>query len=147
MVKTIFLIIIFLSSNVYGRELYRLPAGKRIQFQSETYQGYSLEEMKILLKMDVDLEFFEESFPAQKQQILLLEKWLDTKEKRLKSKDVQIDLLTKDRERITKKWEEENLLRHKCEQKPAFGSWIAWSSAGLFAITTLILGVLLIDED
>lgn len=37
-------------------QLYRLPEGSRIAAQGNTYQGFSLSEYKLLLRMDADLK-------------------------------------------------------------------------------------------
>jgi hypothetical protein len=121
--------------------LYRLPKGKRVQAQGETYQGYTLEEMKQLLLIDSDLRALEEEVPKLKDIERDKQKIIESKDKIILSKDIQIDLLSKDRDRITDKWKADNKLKHECEQKPKFGSWIAWGTAGILAAVALGFGI------
>lgn len=121
--------------------LYRLPKGKRLQVSGETYQGYTLEEMKVLLLMDTDLRAFEIEIPKLKQIEIDKQKIIEAKDKIISAKDTQLVLLQTDRDRITKKWTEENKLRHECENKPKFGSWIAWGTAGVLAAIALGFGI------
>jgi len=124
-----------------ARAPYRLPPGTRLQLPEGTYQGYTLEEMKVLLKMDVDLEAYEKEIPKYKQSLEDYAKVLEAKEAIIKSKDKQVNLLKEDMARLTTKWSEENKLRHECENKPKFGSWIAWTIAAVATVTAIALGV------
>lgn len=122
---------------------YKLPAGTRLQTPQGTFQGYSLEEMKILLKMDVDLESCDFQFPELRNLLSATEQLVKANEAIIKSKDVQIDILKKEQSRLTEKWSQENKLRHECENKPRFGSWVAWAIAAVSASTAIALGVTL----
>lgn len=127
--------------------LFRLPEGKRVEVSGEILQGYTLSEMKILLKMDVDLESFSEQLPKIKAALDAAEKALKAKDVMLESKDKQISLLVQDRDRITEKWSQENKLRHECENKPKFGSWIAWGIAAVLGATAIALGITLVVKE
>jgi len=127
--------------------LFRLPEGKRVEVSGETLQGYTLEEMKVLLKMDADLESFSEQLPKIKSALDAAEKALKAKDTMLESKDKAISLLTQDRNRITEKWTQENKLRHECENKPKFGSWIAWGLTAVLGATTVALGITLVVKE
>lgn len=142
---SIILAALLASSPVLGqvRPLYKLPAGARLQTPQGTFQGYTLEEMKVLLKMDVDLEAYEKEIPKYKQSLEDFRKMMEAKDNILKSKDVQVDLLTKDQTRLTEKWSQENKLRLECENKPKFGSWVAWAIAAVTTATAIALGVTL----
>jgi hypothetical protein len=143
------LVALLASSPALGqaRPLYKLPAGVRLQTPQGTFQGYSLEEMKTLLKMDVDLESFETQLPKIKSALESAEKAIQAQEIMLKSKDAQIDLLKQDQTRLTEKWSQENKLRHECENKPKFGSWIAWGTAAVLGATALALGITLVVKE
>jgi hypothetical protein len=143
--KTILISVLILFSSLAHAQvkLYRLPVGTRLILPEGTYQGYSLEEMKIILKMDVDLSVYEPEIVKYKSIISSLEAKDLAKDQIIVSKDKQIKILTDDRARIFNKWSDENKARHVCENKPAFGSWIAWGSAGVATITAVVLGVVL----
>jgi hypothetical protein len=141
----LFLVLILAMAPSLGmaRTSYKLPPGARLQIAQGTVQSYSLEEMKILLKMDVDLEAYEKEIPKYKKSLEDYGKIVESMSIMLKSKDVQIDTLTKERVRITEKWSQENKLRHECENSPRIGSWVAWSIAGVATVTAICLGVIL----
>ena len=143
------LVALLASSSVLGqtRPLFRLPAGTRLQTPQGTFQGYTLEEMKTLLKMDVDLESFEVQLPKIKFSMESAEKAIKAQEVMLKSKDRQVDLLKQDQVRLTEKWSQENKLRHECENKPKFGSWVAWGIAAVLGATALALGITLVVKE
>ncbi len=52
----------------------------------------------------------------------------------------KISLLEEDKERLYKNWVEENKKRHKAESKVS-KSWVGWAAAGVFAVSTVTLGV------
>jgi len=142
-ILSILLMAVLASSPALARPLYRLPAGTRLQVDQGTFQGYTLEEMKVLLKMDVDLEFYEKEIPRYKQSLEDFKKIVEAKDSILKSKDVQIDILKKEQTRITDKWSQENKLRLECENAPKFGSWVSWTIAAVMTATAIALGVTL----
>ena len=142
------ILIVFLPASSLARPLYRLPVGTRIQTPKEELQGYTLEEMKMLLKMDVDLEFYETvQLPKIKEQLEATKKIIEAKDVIIGSKDGQLKTANQDRERLTNKWSEENKLRHECENKPKFGSWVAWGLAALLGGTALALGIVLVVKE
>lgn len=147
--KFIILLIFLLHIPIcYARSLYKLPTGKRVQVSGVTYQGYTFEEMKILLKIDIDLEFYETvQLPKTKQQLDELKKIIEAKDTIIKSKEIQLDLANKDRIRLTDKWSEENKLRHECENKPRFGSWVAWIITAATSTAAITLGIVLIVRE
>ena len=146
--RLIILISALLSCTSYARTPYRLPPGTRLQVPEGTLQGFTLEEMKVVLKMDVDLEFYEKTvLPIQQKSLKDFEGLVKAKEKILLSKDVQIRLLETDQIRLTEKWSQENKLRHECENSPKFGSWLAWGVAGVATVAALTLGVVVIVQN
>ena len=143
-----FILVLALLANVSeARTSYRLPAGTNLVLPKGTYQGYTLEEMKILLKMDVDLEAYEKEIPRFKEMIDNYTRITKAKDEIIKSQDTMIKLANADRERLTTKWTEENKLRHVCENKPRFGSWIAWGTAGVATTVATVLAIILTVRD
>jgi len=130
-----------------ARVPYRLPPGTRLQTPKGTFQGYTLEEMKIILKIDTDLEFADNLILKYKDTFSLLEQQIASQKKMLSSKDVQIDLSEKDRKRLTEKWSKENEDRLKCENAPKVGNWLAWGIAIALGTLSLSLGITLIVKE
>jgi len=96
----------------------------------------------VLLKMDVDLEAYDKEIPHYKQQLVDFQKLVEAKDEIIKSKDAIIAIQKQDRERLMVKWIEDNRLRHLCENKPAFGSWLAWGTAGVATAVATVLAVI-----
>ena len=130
---------------IYGiaRVPYRLPPGIRLQTPQGTLQGYTLEEMKIILKIDTDLEFADNVILKYKDTVSFMEQQITSQKKMLSSKDTQLDILEKDRKRLTEKWSKENEDRLKCENKPRIGNWVAWGTAMVLGAVAISLGVTL----
>ena len=117
-----------------------LPEGRRLTVTSGTYQAYTLEEMKILFKMEVQLQSSTKEIPKLELIIEDLKQIRTSQDKILAEKDSQISLLKTDNARLTEKWSKENELRHVCENKPQFGSWLAWSIAAVATSAAVTLG-------
>lgn len=129
------------------RERYRLPAGQRLTTPQGTFQGYTLEEFKLLLTMDVDLENFSQQIFKYIKLQENLTKLNANFSKRLDLKDKTIKVLQDERLRLTKKWTEENRLRHLAENKPSWTSWLAWGAAAtMTAITAVLVGILIVKD-
>lgn len=140
------LLALLLPQIALARDPYRLPAGKR--FDDPPRILYTLEEFKVILKMDVDLEFYEKTqLPKIKAEVELLRKSLEAQTEVIKSKDTQLSIANQDRTRLTEKWSQENKARLECENKPKFGSWIAWTIAAVMAASALSLGIVLIVKE
>lgn len=78
----------------------------------------------------------------------------ESKTKKLQSiidlRDQQVDLLKKnnkilkdEKSRLFDRWKEENEKRHEAENK-ADWSWIGWTAAGVLAVSTVTLGVVVV---
>ena len=161
MLKQILIYSLFFSQNSYAQpnpvvviettrkfvsELPAFPTGKVFVINNERFKGYSLEEIKKLLLIDNSARSFE--IQLFKYRKLLSDYDILTNTLTIKSKlqENDIVLLKKNADRLTKKWTEENRLRHLAENKPNFGNWIAWSCAGVTTATALILGTVLIAK-
>ena len=120
---------------------YRLPAGHRLSVLGETYQGFTLTEYTELLHMDEDLRFLTEAHTSDMSRIVELQTAYDELNEALSAAANQVVLLTSERERLTNLWNEEHRLRVEAENRPDW-SWIPWSLTAGFAISTLVLGVI-----
>lgn len=141
--KYLLFFLIFLSTDSFANELYRLPQGTQFTTPLGIMRGYTIDEFKILLKMDTDLKIFEESIKDYKKIIVNLETMLGSKTEQIKLANIQLGVVEKDRNRIFEKWKEENKSRHTCENKPKWGSWVAWGSASVAAVAAIVLGIVL----
>lgn len=135
--------VVLYPSLSYSKELYRLPQGIRLDTERGMFQAYTLEEFKILLKMDVDLEYFEKDNVLYKKMFDEATRITEDQVKIVTSQDKQINILKNENSRLIEKWKEDNRLRHECENRPMFGNWIAWTLAGVAAVVALSFGIVL----
>jgi hypothetical protein len=132
------------SSPISKPAILSLPAGNRLVLPQGTFHGYSLDEMKIVLKIEA-------SYRALAGQVIEYDKLVknitelsNNRAKQIELLKNQVEIVKKDRDRITAKWTEDNRLRHECENKPAFGSWVSWGvAAAATAVAVVLTGVLL----
>jgi len=144
----IILIVLFYSVNSSAEyERYRLPLGNRIVTEKGTFQGYTLEEMKILLKMDTDLKLGNEKDQEQIKLISNQGSVIISLQKQNELQVKMIDILQNERKLLTEKWSKENEAKHICESKPAYGSWISWTIAAATTTAAVILGSILIYKE
>lgn len=122
-------------------EVHYLPRGHRCQVDGQTYQCFSFEEYKELLRIDQNLwaatqrlVLMESEVSSYRQQVTLFEESLVLK-------DQQIARLNLEVERYFNMWDEENRLRLLAENTPAIGSWVAWGIAAVEAVALLIMAV------
>jgi hypothetical protein len=59
----------------------------------------------------------------------------------LEACNAELPVLQGERDRLTALWEEENRRRHDAENAPDL-SWIPWAIAGGFAISTIVLAII-----
>lgn len=85
--------------------------------------------------------------PKLKTQVSKLAELTQNQKRQLSLADENIKILKDERKLLTEKWEKENKLRHECENTPAFGSWIAWGSAGAMGLVATVLAIILIVDD
>jgi hypothetical protein len=125
-------------------EPYRLPEGRRCTSGGETYQCFNLEEYIQLLQIDADLRFFELSFINAQEQIVRYERIQIQLQLALDAASTQIDTLQVERTRLLGLWQEENRLRLEAENRPLWGSWIAWGLAALEAAVIAGMSIALV---
>jgi hypothetical protein len=114
-----------------------LPPGKPVQSGSELLRGYSLEEFKIVLRIHADYRAWGIQVPVLKEEVKHYEGLVENLYKQLKLQEENTTLLKEDRARLYEKWQTDNRLRHECENKPAFGSWVAWTAAAVMTAVSI----------
>lgn len=122
---------------------HRLPSGRRCMIDGESFQCFSLSEYIQLLEMDVDLQFYDAAYPIAERMIATLEGINTQLTISLDATAAQVDILSAERTRLIAKWTEENRLRLEAENKPLFGSWLAWGVAAAEAAVIVFLSVIL----
>lgn len=122
-----------------------LPPGKPIQSGSEALKGYTLEEFKILLRIHANYRNWGLQVPLLEKKSKDSESLANVRAKQLEIQDLEIDLLKRERTRLFEKWKQDNKLRHECENKPAFGNWIAWTAAAVMTAVAITLGALWLE--
>lgn len=123
----------------------KLPPGMPCEVEGTRYQCFTLDEMKTLLMMENELRYFETNYISMFKKVSLMEGEISLLKGQLFSVEEQNAVLVSENERIYLKWEKENKLRLKEENKPNFGNPIAWGIVGVEAavIIGLILGMVL----
>lgn len=124
--------------------LLELPEGKRLKTPQGTFQGYNLQEFKIILRIEADYKSWGIQLPEYRKINKYLQQEVKNRDEQIMLMQTQMGVMSEDRERLFKKWKEENLKRHLAENKPEFGSWIAWGAAGVMtAVAAVLAGVLI----
>lgn len=141
--KPIALVLAFLSvfvpaAHAQEYHTFRLPPGHRC----DTYQCFDLGEYTQLLHMDEDLRYLTDVHAADLIRIDGLTSASTELRHALELVRLNEAALLTERDRLTTMWEEANRLRHEAENRPDW-SWIPWTLAGVFAVTTLTLGLVI----
>lgn len=132
-------------TNVATADL--LPPSTRVDIGTQSNPDvracFDLTNYKSLLHMAVDLgaalkrqEVFQEDLKVKEQIISNLGK-------KIVLQSEVIEAYRADHKRLLAKWTEENRLRHEAE-RPRIGSWLGYGLAGGFAISTVVLGAILV---
>lgn len=121
---------------------FRLPPGIRCQQSGQTYQCFNLGEYQALLQIDEDLRFLTEAHAADLARVDSLTHASDELQLSLDAATRQIVTLTAERTRLTTQWQEADRALRDLQNRPDW-SWIPWTLAAAFAITTLVLGLIL----
>lgn len=123
-----------------------LPQGRRVEVGREMLHCFNFDEYKSLVVMNRELEAVSAEMVLDKERKVLLSKEIDLLKGIQKVQVAQVKLFSDENERLFQLWKEENRKRHVAENKPAWGSYLAWSLAGVFAVSTATLvGVAVID--
>lgn len=116
------------------------------EIAGEKYQCFTLSGTKDLINIYNEREHcFEQEAILEDALGLKLQK-IAALEEIVKIKTESVDTLNFENNRLFLQWTEENKLRHEAEQKPQFGSWVAWGTAGVFVVTTAVLTGIVISD-
>ena len=99
-------------------QVHRLPEGKIITYKGDKYMGYNLGQFKDLLIMDAEYAALDRSLLLAREHIDHQDEKVTLLEENLEISGEQIGLLKDENARVTKKWKEENRLRHIADHKP-----------------------------
>lgn len=142
------MIAICLVAGTARAEPKHLPKGERVdQGKPTEKQCYSAVEFIQLLKLDND------HTTCLEQRELLSEEVAELKvatENLLEAAKLQAkaqEELQADRDKYFDLWKKENKARHECENKPHWGSWLGWGTAGVMTVATAILTGYVIAKD
>lgn len=141
--------VLSLSLGTLRAEPQNIPKGeaKEVGNPPVRFQCYDLDSYKSLLKFDVEHTACLQTVDAKEKQRQNLMLQIGDLEEVLKAQSASIDVLKKDNNRLYGMWEEENRKRHLAENKPAYGSWLAWGTAGVFVVATAVLAGVVIAKD
>lgn len=143
MLRLLFLLLISTSSYSYAQvDIHYLPQGTRCTVGGVTYQCFSLEEYKELLRIDVrlftantELTLLQQEIASYARQVTLLEQTLLIRDRQLERSHTELD-------RLLTMWEEENKLRLEAENRTSLGSFVAWGLSALEAVVIFTMAVL-----
>ena len=121
---------------------YRLPEGQRCTVSGETYQCFNLHDYTELLHIDDDLRSLTFIHADDVVRTVALTHASDELQLAVTAASQQVTLLTAERVRLTTLWQETDRQLREAQNRPDW-SWIPWSLAAAFAVTTLVLGLIL----
>lgn len=127
------------SAQEYVR--FRLPDGRRLTVAGEIFQGFNLGEYTELLRMDEDLRNLTALHVTDLARIEELTTATAEWRSAVDACNSSLEISQIERERLLRQLEEENRRRHEAENAPNF-SWIPWTLAGGFAISTAVLALI-----
>ena len=124
-----------------------LPNGKLVEDQGVKLKCFTLEEFKVILKLEADLQTYVKQVAKYDKSLSDYDKLRLNLVSQLASKSKQVKVLSADLDRLTKKWTEENRLRHIAENRVPFTTWIAWGTAGVATAVATVLVIVLAVRD
>lgn len=127
------------SAQEYVR--FRLPDGRRLTVAGEIFQGFNLGEYTELLRMDEDLRNLTALHVTDLARIEELTTATAEWRSAVDACNSSLEISQIERERLLRQLEEENRRRHEAENAPNL-SWIPWTLAGGFAISTAVLALI-----
>lgn len=102
-----------------------------------SYMSFDIVNSKKLLTKLACGSYFKDKSVIQGRKLVIAEDATEAYKGINSAQTKKINFLQDDRSRVVKMWQDENKKRHAAENKPAYG----WMAAGVLAITTLTLGV------
>ena len=121
------------------------PNGMRLTVGRGVFQGYNLEDFKILLRIHADYRALWTQAPLLKNNIRQARELSENLSKQLKLYEEEVTLFKKEKIRLFEKWKKDNQLRHECENKPMFGHWIAWAATAVMTAATITFAALWLE--
>lgn len=112
----------------------RFPDSVQLQVDGEIYRGFTIENFRALLHLDLDLQQALTNLEDQRSLAAALD--LQVQDLRLAQTLTQesLTVLSADRERIYDLWEEQNQQLHECESKPNLSGVLGWTVAAILAV-------------
>lgn len=123
-----------------------LPQGKRITAGDPPaeLQCYDLGGFKDLLKLDVNYASLLKEQKLLNSKIEAFGYMVDNLYDAVENQKTALKASEQQSDHLYKMWQEENLKRHRAENAPKPSTWIGWSVAGAFAVSTLVLGLIVV---
>lgn len=144
--KWISLIILLLLPNLALGSPINLPPSKKVDVGTvqvpDVRACFDLEGYKSLMDMAIDLQEALDQNDLKAKVIINLSGEIEDLNSVIKSKDVIIATDQSERDRLTRKWSDTDLALRKEQNKPNWGAIIGYSAAGVFAVSTLVLGII-----
>jgi hypothetical protein len=122
---------------------HRLPNGTRLAVAGQTYQGFNIGEYQELLRLDSDWYYLSILTVNQQNQIASLQTVIENQTSALEVSASEITLLQTERTRLLTEWQEADARLVAEMNKTNLFEIIGWSLAGGFALSTIILTLIL----
>lgn len=133
----------FTPTVVYAQDSYtrfRLPAGHACVVGGERFQCYNLGEVTEMLHMDEDLHNLVLQHTNDLAQIVTLTAQAHDLQLAQDAALSQVTTLQAERDRLTQQWEQADAALRAAQNAPDW-SWVPWTIAAAFAVSTLVLGL------
>ena len=125
----------------------QLPTGRLVDFKQDKLKAFTLDEFKIILHIYTDYRIWGAQIPKLQLQVDDLTRLSQSQTLQLGLRAEEVKVYQEERKLLTEKYLNENKLRHECENKPNFGSWIAWGTAAAMGVVAAVLAGILIAKD
>ncbi len=134
------LLILCITTKATAQEYhrYRLPPGSRCG----NSQCFSLTEYQDLLRMDSDLRFAISHSEQLRLQVDTLSAAVVDLQNGFMASQTNADLMRQERDRLLERWESAQVELNSVNNQTDIMEIIAWALAGGFAVTTLVLGLI-----
>lgn len=130
--------------NVVTFPTSRFPSHTTVVLNGERHETFDLGGFVGLLRLDSDLYYAQQELELLRQYRAECDATVLSLRTGLDLSNHQLEISTNERNRLFHDWEQENLARRQAENKPRLGSWLGWSLASGFALSTIITTALLI---
>lgn len=147
---TILIVNLFLGPVVWAQpsiDFWPLPEGRIVETDDERYKAYTLEEFKTIIRIYTDYKIWGSQISFLQDQVDELVRLSVIKDNQLDLRLKEIEIYKRERDLLTEKYLKENKLRHECENRPNFGSWLAWGSAAVLGTIAIVVTGILISKE